>query len=127
MARRLLVLALAGLLGCAMRVRGVVSDAETGSPLAGAVVSSDCSDQTVSTNGLGKYDLKSRWKTCTLTIGAPGYHTRTVTLDPGGSRYPAQDVQLQRSYSAWGRQWGPRRAESDEGAPPAERQETEPR
>ena len=101
--------------GCAMRVKGVVTDAESGSPIAGAVVSSACYPRSAVTDGMGQYDLKTKRKTCTFSFGAPGYHTRMVTI-PGGSTNPVHDVSLRRSYKAWGRQLGPHATEEDEPA-----------
>jgi len=97
--RRVLVVGVAVVgLGCAMRVRGVVTDAQSGRPVPGAFVSSDCYPRAVSTDGRGRYDLKTRWSTCTLTVFAPGYNTRVVTVNLEDSRYPQKDVALWRAY-----------------------------
>lgn len=99
--RRLVVLALVvSTLGCAMRVRGAVTDAQSGRPISGAFVSSDCYPSAVATDGRGRYDLKTRWSTCTLTVFAPGYNTRVVTVNLEDTRYPRQDVVLWRAHRA---------------------------
>lgn len=97
------VLLLASSVGCAMRVAGIVSDQEAQSPIAGAVVSSECvkgRNVVATTNGLGQYDLKMRKDACNLTVGAPGYRTRTVTVHPGDTRFPIQNVELERAFEA---------------------------
>jgi hypothetical protein len=93
---RLLVVALAaGALGCAMRVRGSVTDANNGRPIPNAYVSSDCYPNAVSTDAGGRYELKTRWSSCTLTVFAPGYRTRVVPMHlDENNRYPEQDVVL---------------------------------
>jgi hypothetical protein len=99
--RRLVMVALcAGVLGCAMRVQGVVTDARSGRPIPGAFVGSDCYPRAVATDGGGRYDLKTRWSTCTLTVFAPGYRTRVVTVDLQDTRYPRQDVVLWPAHRA---------------------------
>ena len=96
---RIVILALvAGALGCAMRVRGAVTDARDGRPIPGAFVTSDCYPSAVATDARGRYDLKTRWSTCTLTVFAPGYNTRVVTVDLEDTRYPRQDVVLWRAH-----------------------------
>ena len=94
------VLVLASSVGCAMRVGGTVSDQHSLTPIAGAVVSSECVKGNVmaTTNGLGRYDLKMRKDACNLTVGAPGYRTRTVLVDPGDTRFPVQNVELERAF-----------------------------
>ena len=97
------VLLLASSVGCSMRVGGIVSDQESLSPVAGAVISSDCvkgRNVVATTNGLGQYDLKMRKDDCNLTVGAPGYRTRTVTVRPGDTRFPIQNVELERAFDA---------------------------
>ena len=95
---RLVVLALvAGTLGCAMRVRGAVTDASSGRPIPGAYVSSDCYPSAVATDSTGRYELKTRWSSCTLTVFAPGYRTRVVPMQIEDTRYPRQDVVLWRA------------------------------
>ena len=95
---RLVVLMLvAGALGCAMRVRGAVRDAQNGRPIVNAYVSSDCYPNAVSTDAYGRYELKTRWSSCTLTVFAPGYRTRVVPMEIEDTRYPQQDVVLWRA------------------------------
>jgi hypothetical protein len=94
---RLLVVALvAGTLGCAMRVRGAVTDAENGRPIPNAYVSSDCYPSAVSTDISGRYELKTRWSSCTLTVFAPGYRTRVVQMKSPDENHSRQDVVLWR-------------------------------
>jgi len=94
---RLLVVALvAGTAGCAMLVRGAVTDAQNGRPIPNAYVSSDCYPNAVATDASGRYELKTRWSSCTLTVFAPGYRTRVVPMHLEDSRYPHQDVVLWR-------------------------------
>ena len=96
--QRLVVLVLAlGALGCAMRVRGAVRDAQNGRPIPNAYVSSDCYPNAVSTDANGRYELKTRWSSCTLTVFAPGYRTRIVPMEIEDSRRPQQDVVLWRA------------------------------
>ena len=96
--QRLVVVMLAlGALGCAMRVRGSVRDAQNGRPIPNAYVSSDCYPNAVSTGADGRYELKTRWSNCTLTVFAPGYRTRIVPMEIKDSRYPEQDVALWRA------------------------------
>ena len=96
--QRLVVLMLAlGALGCAMRVRGSVRDAQNGRPIPNAYVSSDCYPNAVSTDADGRYELKTRWSSCTLTVFAPGYRTRVVPMELKDTRYPEQDVVLWRA------------------------------
>jgi hypothetical protein len=95
---RLVVLVLvAGALGCAMRVRGSVRDAQNGRPIPNAYVSSDCYPNAVATDASGRYELKTRWSSCTLTVFAPGYRTRIVPMEIEDTRYPQQDVVLWRA------------------------------
>jgi hypothetical protein len=95
---RLVVLVLAlGALGCAMRVRGAVRDARNGHPIPNAYVSSDCYPNAVSTDANGRYELKTRWSSCTLTVFAPGYRTRVVPMEIEDTRHPQQDVVLWRA------------------------------
>jgi hypothetical protein len=95
---RLLVLVLVlGALGCAMRVRGAVRDAQNGRPIPNAYVSSDCYPNAVATDAGGRYQLKTRWSSCTLTVFAPGYRTRVVPMKIEDTRYPRQDVVLWRA------------------------------
>ena len=97
MHRLVVVVALvAATLGCAMRVRGSVTDAQNGRPIPNAYVSSDCYPSAVATDGAGRYELKTRWSSCTLTVFAPGYRTRVVPMHLEDSRYPHQDVVLWR-------------------------------
>jgi hypothetical protein len=94
---RLLMIALvAGTCGCAMRVRGSVTDAQNGRPIPNAYVSSDCYPNAVATDAGGRYELKTRWSSCTLTVFAPGYRTRIVPMHLEDTRYPRQDVVLWR-------------------------------
>jgi hypothetical protein len=94
---RLLVVALvAGTLGCAMRVRGAVTDAESGRPIPNAYVSSDCYPSAVATDSTGRYELKTRWSSCTLTVFAPGYRTRVVPMKSPDENHSRQDVLLWR-------------------------------
>ena len=94
---RLLVVALvAGTLGCAMRVRGAVTDAQNGRPIPNAYVSSDCYPSAVATDGAGRYELKTRWSSCTLTVFAPGYRTRVVQMHSPDENHSRQDVVLWR-------------------------------
>ena len=95
---RLMVVALvAATLGCAMRVRGSVTDAQNGRPIPNAYVSSDCYPSAVTTDSTGRYELKTRWSSCTLTVFAPGYRTRVVPMELKDTRYPEQDVVLWRA------------------------------
>jgi len=95
---RLVVVMLAlAALGCAMRVRGAVRDAKDGRPIPNAYVSSDCYPNAVSTDADGRYELKTRWSSCTLTVFAPGYRTRIVPMKIEDTRYPQQDVVLWRA------------------------------
>ena len=59
--QRLVVLVLAlGALGCAMRVRGAVRDAQNGRPIPNAYVSSDCYPNAVSTDANGRFEVLFR-------------------------------------------------------------------
>ena len=94
---RLVVVALvAATLGCAMRVRGSVTDADNGRPIPNAYVSSDCYPSAVATDGAGRYELKTRWSSCTLTVFAPGYRTRVVPMHTPDENQSRQDVVLWR-------------------------------
>jgi len=94
---RLLVVALvAGTLGCAMRVRGAVTDAQNGRPIPNAYVSSDCYPSAVATDSTGRYELKTRWSSCTLTVFAPGYRTRVVSMKSPDENHSRQDIVLWR-------------------------------
>ena len=95
---RLVVVALvAATLGCAMRVRGSVTDAHNGRPIPNAYVSSDCYPSAVATDGAGRYELKTRWSSCTLTVFAPGYRTRVVPMHSPDENQQRQDVVLWRA------------------------------
>ena len=97
MHRLVVVVALvAATLGCAMRVRGSVTDAQNGRPIPNAYVSSDCYPSAVATDSAGRYELKTRWSSCTLTVFAPGYRTRIVPMEIEDTRHPRQDVVLWR-------------------------------
>ena len=101
MFRLLVVVLVAGTLGCAMLVRGSVTDAQNGRPIPNAYVSSDCYPNAVSTDAGGRYELKTRWSRCTLTVFAPGYRTRVVPMHlDENNRYPQQDVVLWRAGQA---------------------------
>jgi len=94
---RLLVIALvAGTLGCSMRVRGAVTDAQNGRPIPNAYVSSDCYPSAVATDSTGRYELKTRWSSCTLTVFAPGYRTRVVSMKSPDENHSRQDIVLWR-------------------------------
>jgi hypothetical protein len=104
-----------------MRIKGVITDADSGSPIAGAVVTSDCYDRSAVSDPMGRYDLKTRLRdTCTVSAGAPGYHTVMATITSG---HPVADISLRRSYQAWGNQLGPLRTADEEPT----RQENVPR
>jgi hypothetical protein len=83
-------------LGCAMRVRGAVTDAQSGRPVPGAYVSSDCYPSAVATDSTGRYELKTRWSSCTLTVFAPGYRTRVVPMHSPDENHSRQDIVLWR-------------------------------
>jgi hypothetical protein len=101
---RLMVVALvAATLGCAMRVRGSVTDAQNGRPIPNAYVSSDCYPSAVATDGSGRYELKTRWSSCTLTVFAPGYRTRVVPLHTPDEHHARQDIVLWRQNQIDGR------------------------
>lgn len=92
----LLGLALLGT-GCAMRVTGVVRDAATGAPIAGALLSADDGRGRVGASDHGgRYAVKTDWEPTTLVVTAPGYRSTTVPV-PGDERYPVVDVELQRA------------------------------
>jgi hypothetical protein len=97
MHRLVALMLVAGALGCAMRVRGAVRDAQNGRAIPNAYVSSDCYPNAVSTDARGRYELKTRWSSCTLTVFAPGYRTRVVPMKIEDTRYPQQDVVLWRA------------------------------
>jgi hypothetical protein len=78
----------------------------TGRPIPNAYVSSDCYPNAVSTDADGRYELKTRWSSCTLTVFAPGYRTRIVPMEIEDSRYPQQE----RGALA---RWGDRAAATD--------------
>ena len=102
--QRLVVLVLAlGALGCAMRVRGAVRDAQNGRPIPNAYVSSDCYPNAVSTDAEGRYELKTRWSSCTLTVFAPGYRTRVVPMHTPDENQQRQDIVLWRMNQIDGR------------------------
>ncbi len=96
MHRLVVVVLVAGTLGCAMRVRGAVTDAHSGRPIPGAYVSSDCYPSAVATDSAGRYELKTRWSSCTLTVFAPGYRTRVVPMHSPDESHSRQDVVLWR-------------------------------
>ena len=101
---RLVVVALvAATLGCAMRVRGSVTDAQNGRPIPNAYVSSDCYPSAVATDSTGRYELKTRWSSCTLTVFAPGYRTRVVPMHSPDENHSRQDVVLWRMNQIDGR------------------------
>lgn len=71
-------------------VRGVVHDAD-GLPIMGAEVRVDAAATT--TDALGRFALEVwAWTETTMTIAAPGYTTRTLTIDPPRAR--ALDIAL---------------------------------
>jgi hypothetical protein len=101
---RLVVVALvAATLGCAMRVRGSVTDAHNGRPIPNAYVSSDCYPSAVATDSTGRYELKTRWSSCTLTVFAPGYRTRIVPMQSPDENHQRQDIVLWRQNQIDGR------------------------
>ena len=80
--------------GCAMRVSGVVRDGATGAPMGGAVLTAnDGRDRMATTDPLGRFNVKTDWKSTILTVSAPGYQTVTITV-PGNDRYPVLAINL---------------------------------
>lgn len=72
--------------GCAMRVQGLVTNAETNGPIAGAaVIAADKRNRVAMTNQAGVYSLKTDANTTSLSVSAVGYKTATVAI-PGGDR-----------------------------------------
>jgi hypothetical protein len=85
--------------GCAMTVKGVVSDRETGQPVALCAVG--VSGLVVHTDHTGAYRIKVRVMKKQLEVSAAGYVPQTVPIVRAtGSRYPVVDVQLERDREA---------------------------
>jgi protocatechuate 3,4-dioxygenase beta subunit len=103
MHRLVVVVLVAATLGCAMRVRGSVTDAHNGRPIPNAYVSSDCYPSAVATDSTGRYELKTRWSSCTLTVFAPGYRTRIVSMHSPDENQQRQDIVLWRMNQIDGR------------------------
>lgn len=80
--------------GCAMRVSGMVVDAETHVPIAGAMISAnDKRERVRRSTQTGEYAIKTDGDTVSMTVSAPGYRTATVAI-PTGSRHPRVEVEL---------------------------------
>lgn len=89
-----LVLALSMGTGCAMRVSGIVLDAKTHAPIAGAMVAAnDGRDRVRRTDATGEYSVKTDSDTVSMNVSAPGYHSVSVAI-PTGSRTPNVQVDL---------------------------------
>jgi hypothetical protein len=88
--------------GCSMRVSGAVVDRATGRPIPGAVVAVDGRQPYVTTDLLGRYSLKTARRPCSIVANAPCYLVGSATVDPTPSRYPTQDVSLERSPECFG-------------------------
>jgi hypothetical protein len=102
--------------GCTMRVTGAVTDADTGKPIVGAVVSTDTYPRVVMTNALGQYNLKAKQQPCTMSVGAAGYETANVHVDDT-FRYTVRDVQLKRNAPVCVPAAQPRAAELEPAKP----------
>jgi hypothetical protein len=90
-----LVVGLALVSGCAMRVSGVVRDAATGGPIGGAVLSANDGRNRISVSDpAGVYAVKTDSDITQMTVSAPGYQAQTVAI-PGGDRFPVVFVDLQ--------------------------------
>jgi hypothetical protein len=86
--------------GCAMRVQGIVTDAETHGPISGAaVIAGDKRNRVAMTDQAGAYSLKTDGDTKSLSVSAAGYRTVTVPI-PGGDRFPDVPVALSPVQSA---------------------------
>jgi hypothetical protein len=95
-----ILLALVAAAGCSMRVQGVVTDAETHGPIAGAaVIADDKRHRVAMTNQAGVYSLKTSSDTPSLSVSAVGYRTVTAPI-PGGDRHADVPVALTPVESA---------------------------
>ena len=85
--------------GCAMTVKGVVSDRQSGQPIPLCAVG--VSGLVVHTDHTGAYRIKVRVMKKELEVSAAGYVPQTVPIArASGSRYPIVDVQLERDRDA---------------------------
>lgn len=96
--RSLRILAIAFLVGahagCAMRVSGLVVDAQTHAPVPGAMITAnDGRDRVRRSNASGEYAIKTDAHTVSMNVAAPGYQPVTVAI-PSGSRHPNVQVDL---------------------------------
>jgi hypothetical protein len=80
--------------GCAMRVSGIVVDAHTFAPIAGAMITAnDGRDRVRRSNATGDYAIKTDAHTVSMNVAAPGYQPITVAI-PSGSRHPTVQIDL---------------------------------
>lgn len=92
MRRSVVLLALAALNGCAMKLNGFVSDARTHRPIGGARILAD--ERITYTKDTGSYLLKvHREPRAIAEVSAPGYETSVVTCD-APTNHPVCDVAL---------------------------------
>ncbi len=61
-------------------ISGMVTDATTGQPLSGVVVTSDIPSDSTVTDALGKYTFRTEKNRSTLTFRLPGFMSRTVNI-----------------------------------------------
>ena len=101
MKHRVLVLIVAFVAAaCSMRVTGVVRDATTKNPIAGAVVAAeDGRGRQYTTDPRGFYNMKTDWDPSTLVFSATGYKPRTVSVGDE-TRWRVVDVELEREVAA---------------------------
>jgi hypothetical protein len=89
-----LALVLVPVMGCAMRVSGMVVDARTHAPVPGAMISAnDGRGRVRRSDETGYYSVKTDADTVSMNVSAPGYHSVTAGI-PTGTRYPQVQIDL---------------------------------
>jgi len=89
-----MAVALGLMMGCAMRVTGMVVDSRTGGPISSAMVAADDGrNRTALSDAAGLYSIKTDGDTASMTVSAPGYDTVSVPI-PGGNRFPYVQVEM---------------------------------
>lgn len=83
------------LVGCGMRITGVVSERDSGQPIGACTVS--VGEQYTHTDPTGRYDLRTRrQRQAAIKFVAAGFAVMTKSINTESTRYPVVDAELVR-------------------------------